>query len=898
MSGPNALRITSLARTLRHPTVFLCEKSFANVWPLFASERSSPPMKPSPQRTMAVSTLLKGWGAFMRMSVIVSAICLCLVSVGQADSAKAAIRKFTDIPAEKLGPALQTLAKDYDFQVLYRTEIVNTLKTQGVSGSLTSDEALGKVLSGTGLTYKYLDDKTVTIVSGESPETADLPPSHQTPSDQPNEVSTAKDGRKYSSQDFRLAQASPGQAGGDTSVESDQATAKKNQSEVLQEVVVTGRYQFLSADTSGTTNLPLPIEQVPQSISLVSNDFIQAADLKTLGAIAEYTPGALNGGNSENTRTNISLRGFNTGLSIDGINILGYTFFEPDYAIYDRLEIVKGPSSVVYGVSSPGGVVNYVTKSATAQTRDYVYAQAGSWRSYRVEGQITGALDAEGHVRAIGIAVQDQGDSFIDQIYHKNTIVYGGLNVDLGNSVTAYLHGGYERQEQPSFDGVPTELDGTAAPLNRSFFIGSKDIGTTATVYHAEGDVTWHATDMLDLSIKGNYQTVGINGKQDYSFGLRPSGGLGIEVTALDARATNYGIGASSIFKFDDLGLKNSFVSLGALYQHNNYRADYLYPPGFGIGRVNVFDGQAAVSQAFDSLAAGPFPAAYDSLTQADTLTFSGQSILQVMDPLKILLGVSYSKPKESVDSNDFKFSGQTSYRAGVTYEFLPRTYAYVSYSQSFNPQTQIGVGGVALPPITGDQYELGVKYRDADGRLLLTAAAFQIKERNVAQFLAGSINFFYPIGELTHRGLELQGLGQITRQWQINAGYAYLDPKITNDSDPSNIGQTEQFLSKQTFSVFTTYTLYDGLVHGLTFGGGARYVSSQRTSFDGSTRDLPGYSLIDATVSYAVNKWHVQLNARNVLDRHYFINNYQTLFYGNMIGDPANVALSVRRQF
>src|SRR5580700_9263028 len=91
----------------------------------------------------------------------------------------------------------------------------------------------------------------------------------------------------------------------------------------LQEVVVTGRYEFLSADTSGTTNLPLPIEKVPQSISLVSGDFIKAANLKTLGDIAEYTPGAINIGDQANYASVIELRGFSAGRAVDGVNVIG-----------------------------------------------------------------------------------------------------------------------------------------------------------------------------------------------------------------------------------------------------------------------------------------------------------------------------------------------------------------------------------------------------------------------------------------------------------------------------------------------------------------------------------------------------------------------------------------------
>jgi iron complex outermembrane receptor protein len=552
-----------------------------------------------------------------------------------------------------------------------------------------------------------------------------------------------------------------------------------------------------------------------------------------------------------------------------------------------------------------------VTKSATPQSIDYLYAQAGSWNSYRVEGQISGALDAEGRVRAIGVAVRDQGDSFMNELYHKKTTLYAGVNVTLTDSVSAYLHGGYERVERPSFDGYLAEPDGSAPPVPRSLFVGSKHIVQATSVYHAEGDLTWHAAEMLEFSLKGNYESTKITGALDYAYGLQTNGDVSIDLAKfVNDRDKNYAIGVSSIYRFDTLGLKNSFMSLAALYQKSRNPTDTLVSDP---GTTNIFSGQAAISQAFDSLLTGAFTP-FSQNVEASTLTVSAQSVWQLIDPLTLLLGVSYSKPDVSTVVNglvqDFNIGGQVSYRAGLTYEFLPRTTSYVSYSQSFAPQGYLAINYAPLPPLTGDQYEGGLKYRSANGRLLLTGAVYQIKERNVAQFVQPSPNgdLYAPVGRVTNKGIELQALGQITRQWQVNAGYAYLNPKVTADTDPAVVGQTQLFLPSQTLSLFTTYTLRDGALRGLTFGGGARYVSNEQTSYRSQaanaakflspSKDLPGYTLVDATLSYSLDKWIVQLNARNVFDRHYFINSWQTLFYGNFPGDPTSVAVSVRRTF
>jgi len=843
----------------------------------------------------------------MLKSVIIrSTLAAVACAISLSAHAMADAPKQLNIPAGKLVLALEALEKQATIELIFQTEQIKSFNTRGLTGTYEPKDAVRILLKGTSLELRT--DPTGALVIAAPPNSKIL------------STLGEREGSRDSGEDpfntrgsFQLAQASSGQAKGDAPVENDQTPAKRPRAEALQEIVVTGHYQFLSVDTSGATNLPLPIEQVPQSISLVSNDFIQAADLKTLSAIAEYTPGAVNAGNSENVGTLIRLRGFNAGQSIDGLNILNGTQFEPDYAIYDRLEIVKGPSSLVYGIASPGGLVNFVTKSATDLTPTYLLAEDGFWSSYRLEGQIAGALDTQGHVRAIGIAVQDQGNSFLNEMNHKRTSVYGGLNVDLGNSVTAYLHGGYERQVVTSYDGVLTEADGSPAPVPRSFFIGSGNIETTTDVYHAEGDLTWHATDMMDLSIKGNYQRSSLGGAQAYGLGLLPSGVFGINVVSHeDVPDSNYGIGVSSIYKFDNLGLKNSFLSLAALYQDSYIRTHYLYDTNFSATAA-IFDGQAAVSQAFDSLLASP-SLPYDSALTTKVLTISGQTILQPFDPLTLLLGVSYSKPKESVavggPYQDFNFPGHRSYRAGVTYELLPKTYAYVSYSESFEPQPGYTVNGTPILPLTGVQYEAGLKFRSGNGRLLLTGALFRIKEANF-QIFDQQINgndYFKTIGSVTHKGLELQALGQITPDWQVNMGYAYLDPKITGNQDPATVGQTELYRPKQTFSLYTTYTLPNSILRGLSIGGGIRYVSSQQTSYRSAaanvgeslspTIDLPGYTLVDAALGYTIDKWRVQLNAHNMFDKHYFINNYQTLIYGNVSGDPANVTLSVRRQF
>jgi TonB-dependent siderophore receptor len=899
----------------RTRSIATARKYYCNVVFTFPMPPLFNDMKLSPRWTTAIYSLIRGRGSIMRITLAVAVACLSLVAVTAGKDAEAAMRRQTNIAAQGLAPALRILAKEREVQLVYRAEVVGDQRTSGAAGDLTFEEALAQLLSGTGLTYRYLENNAVTIVPISSGSSSTVSTSEQAAGIVGSRVSESTsvtqsqggDQGKGLGEQPRLAQAtttSNPSNDGAKKAKSSVTTDESSKETELQEVVVTGTYKFLSVDTSGTTGLPLPIEKVPQSISLVDNDFIEAADLKSLGEIAEYTPGALNVGAPGNLGSAIKLRGFTPGRAIDGVDALQPAFlYEPEYAIYDRLEVVKGPSSVIYGISSPGGLVNYVTKSAAPDTPSYVTVQAGLWDSYRVEGQGAGSLDEAGNVRAIGIAVFDTGNSFQDWMYHNKSTIYGGLNFDFGHSVEGYIHGGFERINRLAFDGIPTEADGSPAPLPRSFIIGSKELTDHTDAYHAEGDVTWHATDMLDLSLKGNYENANVVGGLGYASYLQQNGDISLNAYTGDIQWNhNYGIGAFAVYRFDALGLKNSFLSVSTLYQSND--TGYNQEFAANTGTANIFSGEESIAQTLDALLAGPSQQ-YVGYQKTTDLTVSAQSVLQLIDPLTLLLGASWAEPEVTTYSNgnspptvDWHLPTNISYRAGLVYEFVPGANAYVSYSQSFFPQPYTQLGGAAFPPLTGDQYEAGLKYHV--GQLLLTGAVFELKEKGLSEYdtTIGGIDYYEPIGEVTNKGVELQAIGQITRQWQVNAGYSYLNPKVTEDIDSAIVGQTQLFLPKQTASLYTTYTVGTGVMKGLTFGGGPRYVSPQRTSYDGSTKDLPGYPLVDANVGYSHASWLVQLNVHNVLDHRYFINNYQTLFYGNVVGQPINAALSIRRTF
>jgi iron complex outermembrane recepter protein len=295
----------------------------------------------------------------MHLGVMASLICLCLVGFANAGPAKAAIRKDLNVPAEELGSALQTVAKDYDFQVLYRTEVVKDLRTQGAVGSLTSDEALGKVLKGTGLTYKYLDSNTVTIM----PAAAGSPASaaDQMPSDSSN------GGGKKTSQDFRVAQVAQGAPPLITAVTGSGQTGSTGAafSGQLEEIIVTAQKR------------PERLIDTPQSVTVLSSDALSKLGATQFSDFANAVPGlsfqTLGAG-----FTDITLRGVTTGFDVsptvgiyvDDVPYGSATAFAQgaqvalDVGLFDleRIEVLRGPQGTLYGASTMGGLLKYVTK--------------------------------------------------------------------------------------------------------------------------------------------------------------------------------------------------------------------------------------------------------------------------------------------------------------------------------------------------------------------------------------------------------------------------------------------------------------------------------------------------------------------------------------------------------
>jgi iron complex outermembrane recepter protein len=330
-------------------------KTLLGVCPLFAPNRSLRFCDTPTLHSALLQNLLRGRGVFMRVCVALS-LSLLLVGLCSAQTSHAAIRKDLNVPPEDLSPALQQVATTYEIQLLYPTPLTKDLKTHGAVGSLTADDALTKVLSGTGLSYKYLDANTVTVFATAAPAAAAQDQTNQT-------QDKSQEAGKKSSQDFHVAQVDQGQTPGPTTVEKEGEQSSKKKP-VLEEVVVTGSRIPLAAGEQQVQPIrSYTLDDIQQSGQTTIGDF-----LNTLPSVSTFKVSTFDIGYAG--LQSVQLHGLPVGTTLtllDGQRVENSTlgFFDlssiPVTAV-ERIEVLPVGASAIYGADALAGAVNFVLR--------------------------------------------------------------------------------------------------------------------------------------------------------------------------------------------------------------------------------------------------------------------------------------------------------------------------------------------------------------------------------------------------------------------------------------------------------------------------------------------------------------------------------------------------------
>jgi iron complex outermembrane receptor protein len=640
-----------------------------------------------------------------------------------------------------------------------------------------------------------------------------------------------------------------------------------DQPPVLQEIIVFGRAQH-------ETTL-----DIPQSVDVIDAGMLEATGSDRIGDALRFVPGASSDGSKLDAfGDDYLIRGFGADQTVNGIGV-NQLNHSRDAVSVERIEVLKGPASVLYGQLQPGAVINVVTKQPLDQFRAEAGLEAGRYQFYRGTLDVTGPLVSSGAAKFRLTAAYEDADAFVDYWGKKHVFVSPVLTFEPGESTTITLEALYSKDDWTAFfNGVPAEgtvLPNPNGPLPKRR--GLADPSWDGTV-RENTDVNVRVEHSFTDSIAYRGSVSWTGGDEDYEeiFGLLgweedPSASLADNrrrllraLLASDSKADTYFVHQDLSLGFATGGLEHELVIGGdwRKTELDSQDAAALVPSLDLYAPVYSLDAKPPILfQIFD-----------DSSEQTvESYGVFLQDRIALTEKLRVIGAVRYSETDqklvytpgggvaETTDQTTDKWTSQI----GLLYAPTDRISVFASRTTSFLPVLGTVFGGRPLDPETGTQYELGVKA--ALGAASFTVAAFDVTRADVAVADRENPGFNISIGEQTAQGIEASINAQITDNWRLYAGYAYTDTEVTEDTEGTQ-GNRLRNVPKNTFALLTNYELAR-LLPGLSIGANVNFVDERPGDIQNSF-ELPSHWQIDVSAGYRYSdRLTVRLQVDNVTD-------------------------------
>jgi len=637
--------------------------------------------------------------------------------------------------------------------------------------------------------------------------------------------------------------------------------------------------QDYSAKTTraGTKMLMTP-RDVPQSLSVVTKQRMQDQNLQSVSEVLENTTGIASE-NIDSERSSYFSRGFQiSSFTYDDIptsvsDTWNFGDAAEDTAIYDRIEVVRGATGLMTGAGSPAASVNMVRKQADSKTfTGNVSASYGSWNKQRYALDVAGPLNESGSVRGRVVAGYQDQDSWLDRYHKTKKFIYGVIDADLTDKTTVSL--GYDYQQtntgNPTWGGLPTWYsNGTRTHYDRSTSTAADWTRYNVNSRKVFASLNHNFDNGWLLRVNGTHAEETFNDKLLYlqqwpdeetgegtlGFGSQDRGKR--KVDSIDSYASG---------PFDLFGRQHELVA-GVSYsrQHNvTYSADGPYDEGQIGSFHNGWDGNV------DEPEWGDWYQNADDVVRQKALYSAAR--FSLADPLSLIVGARYTQWSTMGSSGDVKKNNITPY-GGLVYDINDTWSAYASYTSIFQPQTYRTKSGAYLSPVTGKNYETGLKSAWDDGRLTATFAVFRIEQENAAQtdgdnYVNNSSEQAYVATKgAVSKGAEFELNGAVTDNLQMTFGATRF---VATDSS----GRYNSQMPQTQLKLFTRYRI--PALQQLTVGGGVNWQNrtfQDATGPDGESKRLyqSSYPLANLFARYQVTKQlAVQANVNNLFDRTY----------------------------
>lgn len=667
---------------------------------------------------------------------------------------------------------------------------------------------------------------------------------------------------------------------------------------------------YITGTTKSAMGLEISVRDTPQSTSVVTQQRIQDQAAESISDALRHTTG-ISVKSKDRARSEVSSRGFEvTNYQLDGVPIsrdIESGLDTSNTAIYDRIEVVRGATGLVNGAGDPSATINLIRKRANS--REFignVELEAGSWDRLGVTADVATRVNSDGSARTRFVASYGESESHVDLENTENNLVYSVFEVDLGAQTVLTLGGSYEKDEMkgiywgalPYFfsDGSRTDWDSsktTAADWN---LWTTEDTTVFATLQHTLANRWVLGANFSYYDHSERMQVLYLVGAPD------PVTGEGMNPNPYDfgANPEQFQAGVSASGPFAAFGRQHEAIFRLQRNErhHSGWKTrDLLTDPVPETGNFFEWDGS------YPELEWGPEYTASSNDTTETAL--SGATRLQLTDALKAVLGgriSDWKKEEEAAPWTPVAYEIHHDHQfipyAGLIYDLTNELSAYTSYSSIFKPQDLYDRNRKPIDPLEGNTYELGIKGDFLNGALSATAAVYSIRQDNFAVPDGDEPDETGVVPSRTISGVESEGyelelVGALTDNWDISAGWSQFSVEAPEDQ-----GELVTNHPRKLLHLDTVYEMR-GKLSGLRLGGGIGWQSDEPYYYNNPATDQEervgedAYALLNLMAAYEFERWSVQLNLNNVLDKE-----YKEAWTTYTSGEPFNALLAARYKF
>ncbi|OUS32029.1 hypothetical protein A9Q99_01745 [Gammaproteobacteria bacterium 45_16_T64] len=745
-----------------------------------------------------------------------------------APQSSAALIQF-NIPTGPLAEVINRFAADADIFISGRGDLTQGKQSPGLQGQYSVDQGLQQILDGSGI-HSVRSGNTVTL------------------------------------KDDEVMTLNPLQVGG-------KAIA----------VIGTREHGYTAPESVSATRSYVPLVDIPRSVQVISQQFIQDVNIDRLEDALMYIPGVERANDLGQLEHSVIIRGFSSdGMTFRNGKRQRYGG-QIDMSTVERMEVLKGPASVQFGVNSPGGIVNVITKKPLEEAQRSVKVRLDEYGKRELLADITGATNSTGNVMYRLIASSEDSETHRDFAQVKSSTIAPSLRLLISEDTLLDVEYQYQHSERPINQGLPQENFKSFNQIPKN--LASANFGE-------RGDVGEYTNKLFDITlqhqlndnlraelsyvyVKQDLSTRSTSGWPYYPVDTLEDGGYAagslVRETFGYPEKESKSHQMSALLHADiDIGSTNHLITVGIDYSSAEATGKFgwaethdntLSFPVFNI--FNPIYGQYAGDIEVQSIE--------DYKTKESGIFINETAYLS--DDLIVNLGVRYDRIDEQAteiypDGSDPYYAdddeSDTSWNAGVLYKIIPELSLYSSYSTSFEPN-YARPGVEANKNEKGKQWELGIK-GDVNGELLYSVVYYDLEKTNVAKTLPDNTTRL--VGEQTSKGVEIDISYDLADEWKLLASYAYTKARYSKDPDLE--GNKVPGVSPHAAALFVSYSLRNS-IPGLSVLGGIKYKGKAPFN-DANDFDTKAFTTIDFAMKYRLalpgdDALTIQAGVKNVTD-------------------------------